>query len=144
MSRDSQIMTTPLAEEAVDEPFGDRGGPAQLASDFRRQLIRKLVQFRANQLKTQQDVAEMMGTAQPAIARLEAGWADPKLSTLERYAAAVGAKLTIDVVADPGDEDDLAREPTIFREIPNSLDLDDPQHGARWKGPGAPAQSTSE
>ena len=34
-----------------------------------------------------------MQTSQSAIARLERGELDPKLSTIERYAAAVGKKL---------------------------------------------------
>ena len=34
-----------------------------------------------------------MGTSQSAVARLEAGEADVRLSTLERYAEAIGAEL---------------------------------------------------
>lgn len=34
-----------------------------------------------------------MGTSQAAVARLEAGAADPRLSTVQRYAAALGAEL---------------------------------------------------
>jgi predicted transcriptional regulator len=34
-----------------------------------------------------------MGTSQPAIARLERGEADPRLSTVERYAQVVGLQL---------------------------------------------------
>lgn len=36
-----------------------------------------------------------IGTTQSAIARLESGDADPRLSTLERYASAVGASQMI-------------------------------------------------
>jgi predicted transcriptional regulator len=36
-----------------------------------------------------------MGTSQPAVARLEAGNVDVRLSTLERYAAAVGGRLRL-------------------------------------------------
>jgi predicted transcriptional regulator len=32
----------------------------------------------------------MMGTSQSAVARLEVGYADAKLSTVERFAAALG------------------------------------------------------
>ena len=39
---------------------------------------------------SQTEVAARMGTSQSAVARLEAGEADVRLSTLERYAAAVG------------------------------------------------------
>jgi predicted transcriptional regulator len=36
-----------------------------------------------------------MGTSQPAVARLEAGVVDARLSTLERYAEAVGERLEL-------------------------------------------------
>lgn len=39
---------------------------------------------------TQQQLALEMGTSQAYIARLEAGLTDPRLSTLERWAGAVG------------------------------------------------------
>jgi predicted transcriptional regulator len=36
-----------------------------------------------------------MGTSQPVVARLEAGDLDSRISTLERYADAVGVELEI-------------------------------------------------
>ena len=42
---------------------------------------------------SQAEVAGRMGTSQSAVARLEAGGADVRLSTLQRYAAAVGGQL---------------------------------------------------
>ena len=39
---------------------------------------------------TQTQVAARMGTSQSAVARVEAGGSDVRLSTIERYAAAVG------------------------------------------------------
>jgi transcriptional regulator with XRE-family HTH domain len=48
---------------------------------------------------TQEDVAKRMGTKVPAIARLEASGArdrhSPSVSTLQKYAHAVGCKLVI-------------------------------------------------
>ena len=38
-------------------------------------------------------VAARMGTSEAAVARLEAGRVDPRLSTLERFAEAVGTRL---------------------------------------------------
>jgi transcriptional regulator with XRE-family HTH domain len=42
---------------------------------------------------SQTEVAARMGTSQSAVARLESGEADLRLSTLERYAAALGQRL---------------------------------------------------
>lgn len=42
---------------------------------------------------SQTEVAARMGTSQSAVARLESGDADVRLSTLERYAAALGQQL---------------------------------------------------
>ena len=45
---------------------------------------------RRNELGLSQTlVAARMGTSQSAVARLEAGRSDPRMSTLERYAAAL-------------------------------------------------------
>jgi predicted transcriptional regulator len=36
-----------------------------------------------------------LGTSQPAVARLQAGQVDTRMSTVARYAAAVGAQIDI-------------------------------------------------
>ena len=41
-----------------------------------------------------------MGTSQSAVARLEAGDVDVRVSTLERYAAAIGSQLSWQLGAD--------------------------------------------
>ncbi|HEX2498145.1 MAG: helix-turn-helix domain-containing protein [Actinomycetes bacterium] len=56
----------------------------------RRALIGELAEARQRLGLTQTDVAARMGTSQSAVARLEAGELDVRLSTLDRYAAAVG------------------------------------------------------
>jgi predicted transcriptional regulator len=38
-------------------------------------------------------VAARMGTSQSALARIEAGESDPRLSTIERYAQAIGDEI---------------------------------------------------
>jgi transcriptional regulator with XRE-family HTH domain len=59
----------------------------------RQQLIADLVARREAAGLTQTQVAARMGTSQSAVARLELAAADVRMSTLERYAAAVGAQL---------------------------------------------------
>lgn len=44
---------------------------------------------------SQTEVAARMGTSQSAIARLEAGTSDVRLSTLLRYARAIGHELDV-------------------------------------------------
>ena len=53
----------------------------------------ELVSWRHALGLSQTEVAARMGTSQSAVARLESGDADVRFSTLERYAAAVGAEL---------------------------------------------------
>jgi transcriptional regulator with XRE-family HTH domain len=61
----------------------------------RRAFMDELVATRRAAGLSQGDVAERMGTSQPAIARLEAGQVDARLSTVQRYADAVGARLRL-------------------------------------------------
>lgn len=58
--------------------------------DRRRDLIQELVGARQESGLSQTEIAARMGTSQSAVARLESGALDVRLSTLERYAAAVG------------------------------------------------------
>ena len=56
-------------------------------------LVASLVERRRALGLSQTDVAARMGTSQSAVARLESGAADVRLTTLERYAAAVDRAL---------------------------------------------------
>jgi len=62
-------------------------------------LLDQLLKARTKAGLSQADVARRMGTHAPAIARLEAslgsGKHSPSVSTLRKYAAAVGRKLVI-------------------------------------------------
>ncbi len=60
----------------------------------RRRLVRELAEQRRSAGLSQTEVAARMGTSQSAVARLEAGDADVRASTLERYAAALGSEIT--------------------------------------------------
>ncbi len=59
----------------------------------RRQLLRELGTRRERLGLSQTAVAARMGTSQSAVARLEAGELDPKLSTVERFATALGLRI---------------------------------------------------
>jgi predicted transcriptional regulator len=56
----------------------------------RRGLFEELVRARRESELSQTEIAARMGTSQSAVARLESGDLDARLSTLERYAAALG------------------------------------------------------
>jgi len=62
----------------------------QVRSERRHELIEELVRARRDSELSQTQIAARMGTSQSAVARLESGDLDARLSTLERYAAALG------------------------------------------------------
>lgn len=84
-----------LKEELLAEPRIRRAYEA-LAPEF--ELAAELVRARALAGLSQTDVAERMGTTQSAVARLESGRAKPSLTTLQRYAAATGARAVVKLV----------------------------------------------
>jgi transcriptional regulator with XRE-family HTH domain len=57
---------------------------------------------------SQTQVAARMRTSQSAVARLEAGEGDLRMSTLERYAAAIGSDITWQVRATPNKAQEMA------------------------------------
>ena len=59
----------------------------------RRRLVADLTAQRRSAGLSQTEIAARMGTSQSAVARLETGDADVRVSTLERYAAAIGSQL---------------------------------------------------
>lgn len=61
-------------------------------------LIRELIGARAKAKLSQAQVAKRMGTSQSAVARLESG-RTPSLTSLRRYAKAVGRKVEIKLKA---------------------------------------------
>lgn len=64
----------------------------QLAGQ-RREIVGQLVRVRHQLGLSQTEVAARMGTSQSAVARLESGDGDLRLSSLQRYADAVGRDL---------------------------------------------------
>jgi DNA-binding Xre family transcriptional regulator len=62
------------------------------AAQRRRAVLSSLTELRQERQLSQTTVAAAMHTSQSALARLE-GAADTKLSTLDRYAAALGCRV---------------------------------------------------
>lgn len=76
--------------ETADPGFTE----AYAAAQRRRAFLNTLAERRDLAGLTQAAVAQRMGTSQSAVARLERGEVDPHLSTLDRYAAAIGQRVT--------------------------------------------------
>ena len=73
------------------EPFAIDEASTILA----RKLLRSLIAARTKAGLSQAEVARRMGIPQPAIVRLEAGTHSPTLTTLARYASAIGVDLDV-------------------------------------------------
>jgi transcriptional regulator with XRE-family HTH domain len=94
--------------------------------DRQRSLIGRLRSLREQSGKTQSEIAERMHTTQPAVARFEAGDVDPKMSTVARYARAVGFALEWSL------PDDASRQ-AISTESPQS-DSNEREPTTYWSG----------
>lgn len=64
-------------------------------AERRREFVARLTEQRLELGLTQTEVAARMKTSQSAVARLESGDADVRISTLERYAAALESSLEL-------------------------------------------------
>lgn len=90
MATNEDFLTEIIAERTARNPEFPGLVDAALR---RRELLRALGAQREKLGLSQTAVAAVMGTSQSAVARLEAGDVDAKLSTVERYAAALGRKV---------------------------------------------------
>ena len=91
----------------------------------RRELLRSFGRRREALGISQRTLAARMRTQQPAITRLEHGESDPKLSTLERYAAALGFDLDVTLVERP---------------MPSSREAADVTHQMVWERSSVPSR----
>jgi ribosome-binding protein aMBF1 (putative translation factor) len=84
-----------LLDELIEEGESKHPGFTLLvdAALERRRLLRELAEDRVELGLSQTAVAADMGTSQSAVARIESGNADVKMSTVERYAATLGRKV---------------------------------------------------
>lgn len=81
-----------LKAQLLKDPQTQRDYEA-LSEEFA--VAREMIAARARAGLTQADVAARMGTTQSAVARIESGKRRPSLSTVERYAHAVGCKAVV-------------------------------------------------
>lgn len=93
---------------SLDDILGVEDTPSQrLATalvDSDVQLIRTLIELRKHRELSQKDIADALGLTQPTIAAFERYDNDPRLSTVRRYAHAVGAYVQHMVEEDRGQE----------------------------------------
>jgi len=80
-----------ISEASLDPEFRRAFADAEARSA----LLRGLIGARKSQGMSQEETACFMGTTQSAVSELEGGTTDPQLSTLQRYARAVNAHVTI-------------------------------------------------
>lgn len=82
---------------AGDETRSVFPGFAEVTDDLAA-VVSLLVARRLRHGLSQTEVAARMRTSQSAVARLESGRVDVRMSTLQRYAAAVGQTLQVGLV----------------------------------------------
>ncbi len=91
----------------LDDPEVQRENAA-IDRDMR--LIETLVGIRRQRGLTQSDVAERMGRSQPAVSDFERLGGDPHLSTIRRYALAIGVDV-FHSVSVPGEASQTSSTP---------------------------------
>ncbi|MFI9391955.1 helix-turn-helix domain-containing protein [Streptomyces bauhiniae] len=92
----------------LDELIGEELAHPEFEAAFedarsRSSLLRRMVGRRKARKISQAAVAERMETTQSAVSELESGGTDPRLSTMQRYARAIGCRLDVRLKDDGGD-----------------------------------------
>ena len=106
MAELNAVDATPDKLDDLDRYVAKRGqaSPTFLqlygAAIRERELLRTLAARRVQIGLSQREVAARMRTSQAAIARFERGETDPRLSTIERFAAAIGQRVEWKIVDD--------------------------------------------
>lgn len=91
----SNDLETYFAAKMQDPRFRDSYEDAEAID----QLIDALVERRRSLGSTQTDVSAQMGVKQPTVSGFEKQDSDPRVSTLQRYARAIGARITFELEA---------------------------------------------
>ena len=89
-----QFLAKALKRKGFEAAYGE------LEEEYR--LVRELLAARMEAGLTQEEVAASMGTTKSAVSRLEAvGRHSPSVTTLKKYARAVGCEVKIHLVPTP-------------------------------------------
>lgn len=105
-SADAALLKQETAASALDELLGiDRTRPltqhaARLVQTHQK-LMDDLIAVRESSRLTTEEVGQRMGVTSYAVRKLERAVADPCLSTLRRYALAIGAEVSHEVTTAP-------------------------------------------
>lgn len=92
-------MATKPAED--EEPKGSVFPGFDALAEDADALIADLVELRRQRGLSQTDIAERMGTSQSALARVESGRSDLRMSTVARYAEALDVDLNFAIRTRP-------------------------------------------
>jgi DNA-binding XRE family transcriptional regulator len=88
-------MEQDFLDEMIEESTRRNAEFPSLMEEARQRhaLLEALTAIRSHSRISQSALAKRIHTSQSAIARLEAGIVDPRLSTVQRYAASVGKRI---------------------------------------------------
>jgi DNA-binding XRE family transcriptional regulator len=88
-------MNKDFLDEMIEESTQQNPEFSSLMEEARQRriLLATLTTSRSRARISQKETAKRVKTSQSAIARLEAGSIDPRLSTLQRYAASIGKRI---------------------------------------------------
>ena len=92
---------TGAGERMLNRDYNEIVAHAACQAEADDQLRYELVMARKRAGLTQEQVAELTGVKQPTVAAFERYDNDPRLSTLRRYAVAVGVLIKYDVEPQP-------------------------------------------
>ena len=104
-----------IDERTAREP----GFRAEHAAGFsRREMMRRMADARLAADRTQTELGAAVGTSQAQIARIEKGDADCRISSVERYAAALGFEVRYQLIPVAGERE--AAKPTVAKRARDS------------------------
>jgi len=90
MSKDPDFLEELVAERTAENPDFPK---LMEAAARRREMLKELARVREQRGRSQTAVAADMETSQSSVARLEGASGDARLSTLDRYAQALGFRV---------------------------------------------------